>query len=351
MGGCSYSPVGVWMCVEGAGGSCFGGLGNQTGATCTGDDRPVTDAEKSCYDKSQCTGYVNGVATCVPCSSTTDNKKTEQPPASNPYSESKSERTTTNPDGTTTKTEKTYRYNPDGSVTVDTKATTTHADGSQSVANSTNTIAPGSVKIPTTTTTNTDRVNPDGTVTRSTTTNQTFPDGSNTTTNKNTTNSGQSFCKENPESPICKKSQFHGGVGGLVCDVAPGCDGDAVQCAAAEAQWADYCQDKKLADEISGTNPYKELANESVPGGNQVDIDRAANKTGAFDLNVFTSFQANRQNYIQWASACVPSAGFDFKGQHYEFDLSIICQMGDFVRLMLHVIAYMAVLRMFTSSA
>lgn len=346
VGGCSFAASNLWVCVAGPPASCYGSGGMADGQTCSGSDTPSqTDAQRQCTDKQQCPFSVNGVTTCVSCDSSSDTSKKEESPARNPYSSATSSQTVTNPDGSVTKTDKTYRYNPDGSVVVDKVTTTTYPDGSTSVAKSSTTIQPAQVKTPTTDTVTRDTKNTDGTITRRTDTTVTHPDGDKISTSKDETKSAPKFCADNPDSPICKKSSISDG-DIANCDTPPVCDGDVISCSVAKSSWQDYCESRKLSKEFA-SNPYRDLVNTSQVGGDQAAIDKASNRSGSADLNIYDRFLANRQTYISWASACISSAGFDFKGVHYAFDLSFLCQIGDFIRILLQMVAFVSVIKMF----
>lgn len=215
--------------------------------------------------------------------------------------------TTTNADGTTTDT------------TVKTTTVTNPITGEQSTS--------------TTTTTTTKDANGTPTGTSSSTTNGTGDKGG-----KNGDGT-KGFCEENPQSPICKKSSWSGD-----CDNAPVCDGDAVQCATAKAVWEHRC-----------INKWAEKANDLSAGidethlfGDQAKVDAALNKDGTKDFDILATFQAKRQNYLTFASNCSHDLSFDFKGQHYAIDTTALCQIGMVVKVLLHLAAYMALIRMLT---
>lgn len=70
-----------------------------------------------------------------------------------------------------------------------------------------------------------------------TTTTTTTDGGGNVTGTTQTTQKQESFCKENPQSSLCKQSSISGSCGGPVA-----CDGDAIQCAIAADQLKRNCQ-------------------------------------------------------------------------------------------------------------
>lgn len=212
--------------------------------------------------------------------------------------------------------------NPDGTVTDSTVKTTTTTNPHT-----------GETSTSSTTTTTTKDANGNVTGTGTTTTNGTGDQGG-----KNGDGT-KGFCQENPQSPICKKSSWTGD-----CDNAPVCDGDAVQCATAKAVWEHRCvmkwaeKDNDLSNGIDKDNLF----------GDQAKIDAALNKDGTKDFDILATFQAKRQNYLTFASSCNPDLSFDFKGVHYTFDTTALCQIGMVVKVLLHLAAYMALIRILT---
>lgn len=192
--------------------------------------------------------------------------------------------------------------------------------------------------------------NPDNSITTTTTTTNTdnstttitttvYPDGSKTTTQTNTpapnTDPTAAFCEENPDSPLCAKSSFGGACGAFTCD------GDAIQCAMAREQHNRNCS---LYDEA---NTFSNLVDKDNPGGTQAQVAAATaalNQDGSSDFDMWTTFQQKQQVYMQFSSTCPDSMGFEFKGQQYTFDLSVLCEIGKVLKLLLHLTAYMTIM-------
>lgn len=231
-----------------------------------------------------CSGKVNGVVVCTSCGSDTTTKKVES--------------------STSTKTE-------------------TPAEG------------------PPTTTENktqekTTTVNGDQVTTTTTITNE---DGSKTEETK--TESRGEFCKNNPEDTLCKGTVFSES-----CTSDPACSGDAATCAIAKATWINKCAVEELKKETAVSN----LFDDANPVGNaefQALSARALNKDGEHDFDLFATFQEKREDYLNFTSSC-PAQGlnFEFKGKTYSFDTEFVCQLGEFVRLLMHIAAYMMVARL-----
>lgn len=215
--------------------------------------------------------------------------------------------------------------------------TTTNADGTttETTTKQTTVTNPvtGQQSTSSTTTTTTKDANGNVTGTSSSTTN-----GSGDQGGKNGDGT-KGFCQENPQSPICKKSSWTGD-----CDNEPVCDGDAVQCATAKAVWEHRCvmkwaeKDNELSNGIDKDNLF----------GDQAKIDAALNKDGTKDFDILATFQAKRQNYLTFAASCNPDLSFDFKGVHYAIDTTALCQIGLVVKVLLHLAAYMALIRILT---
>lgn len=170
----------------------------KSGNLCSGSETVATagTVDKALCPTGQCYGTVNGVAQCLPCSDST--AKVEV---------------------TTTKTTA-----ADGTVTEKQTTTTTGSAGSSSSTTTTVTPSGGS---PTTTTESTEVAKP--------------------------TEDPNPFCLDNPDSPMCKSGSWSGSCPTFTCD------GDAVQCAQAQADWIQAC-------EIQATTAAKTLGDQIVAG-------------------------------------------------------------------------------------
>lgn len=192
-----------------------------------------------------------------------------------------------------------------------------------------------------TTTTRSSEVKPDGSIeqTTTTTTKQKDASGNVTSTSTSITGSGSglgAFCVANPGSQLC---QGGGGFSGN-CGAQPVCKGDAIQCAIAAATFEMNCQQLAALEEaqvfmdgLGGTEPTEAM------------VAQALNREGEFDFDIAQAFQDAQENYVSFTKSCLPPMGFTFKGHTYQFNTGFICEIGDFVRLMLHLVAYMMVLR------
>lgn len=183
MDGCSVNPSTVKASIDGTlyatwpyvstGQFCGGPPPFDSSPVSTGNDSNPAPAQ---CPANQCPGSVNGASVCVPC------KNTSAPSAAASSSQSG------NPNA------------PGGAAPTDTTSSTT-CDG---------------LKCTTTT------------ITR---------DSAGAVVGTKTEDKPQpSFCKDNPESPLCKKSGFGGSCGAYTCD------GDAIQCAIAERIHKSACE-------------------------------------------------------------------------------------------------------------
>lgn len=160
-----------------------------TGASCNmGSDgippaRPVSNSCKA----GQCPGTVNGQSVCVKCSSSTSSSKTKE-----------------------------------STSTAETPASGASSASSSSGTKTSETTCTGDKCTTTTTTTTT---NSDGSKKEQTTTVE---------------QPKNEFCQLNPSSPQCKGDESSWG--GTCQSGAFSCDGDAVQCAQAQAAWKSYCE-------------------------------------------------------------------------------------------------------------
>lgn len=163
--------------------------------------------------------------------------------------------------------------------------------------------------------------------------------GDPTTESKTETKPEADFCEANPQHPQCAGTKTGGAFSGG-CTTGFACTGDAVQCAIARAAHTEACNQKAIADDAQG---FMDGLGALEP--TEAKVAEALNRDGEFDFDIAEAFQDAQQNYVSFTASCLPPMGFTFKGQTYSFNTGFICEIGDFVRLMLHLIAYMTVLR------
>lgn len=258
IGGCSYtrsasgnfSTCSGWSDATGWS-SCYLA---QSGATCSTPNGAPSSAQAQC-PVGQCPGTINGVPVCVPCTGKTD-------------TQSSGTKTTTNPDGSTTTTTTTINSTSYGGSTTTTTTT-----------NITNTPAGGGT--PTTTTTTDTETKPK-----------------------------DSFCIENPDSPLCKQSSFGGSCGSFSCD------GDAIQCAMAKEQHKRNCvlfeteteQSTLGRDAAAGNDPFKSQFPTAEGQKQTIDLssklDQSGFLSGSCPAPLQTSFMGH-QITLDWSNACM----------------------------------------------
>lgn len=164
---------------------------------------PKDSDEKKCIDSGKGFGYVNDVVVC-----TDPMKPTEAKGKTNTTVKS-------NSDGTKTETKTDTSVKCEGGVCTTTTTTTKTIIGADGTRGDT------------TTSTDTQSTGGGG-----------APGSGGSGLDKN-----DSFCQENPNSPICKSGSFSGS-----CGAEPVCDGDPVQCATARAVFKSECKQPVLGD-------------------------------------------------------------------------------------------------------
>lgn len=222
-----------------------------------------------------------------------------------------------------------------GNTTTSTKP---NSDGTKTETTSnTSVTCAGDGSCTTTTTTTTTVINADGskgatdTKTESTT-KAGGGDGSGSGLDKS-----DPFCVENPSSPMCKQGKFGGS-----CDSGFTCEGDPAACASAKALQEQKCEQQKASEALS------EHADESLAKFDQAKADAALNKDGSKDMKLNEIWESKRKAYLDFANGCpVAEKSFTFRGATYTFDLSIVCSIGEFVKVLMHLAAYMFALRLF----
>lgn len=138
---------------------------------------------------------------------------------------------------------------------------------------------------------------------------------------------GNGFCKDNPDSIICKQSSFSGS-----CEASFTCDGDAIQCAIAREQHVRNC---KLFDTPSdesalyATEKNKEGSQtESLPGNSTVDLTANINQTDALG-----------------GGACVGDKTVSVMGQSITLPFSVLCPYLDMLGNILVAVSLLLAVR------
>lgn len=248
---------------------------------------PKDSEEKKCVDSGKAFGYVNDKVVCVtPDKTGANSTKTN---------------TTTNSDGTKTKTDTntTISCTGEGSCTTTTTTVTTvyNSDGSQK--------------------------------------SQTSDTKSETKSASSGGAQSTSFCQENPDLPICKKSSANIACGSFSCD------GDAVQCAALRIDYDNKCNVEKSA------SLFPDVNSETIKF-DKAKSDAALNKDGKSDIDLFSIWQSKRQDYVNYTKSCpAGKSTLDVMGKKIDLDITLVCTIGEFVSLVVRIGAYLVVLRLF----
>lgn len=149
------------------------------------------------------------------------------------------------------------------------------------------------------------------------TTTTTAPDGNGGTTSTTGTKTetkdqdSESFCKENPTSPLCKEGKWGGTCGAFTCE------GDAVQCAMAKEQHQRNCSLFETPTALS------ELGNQ-VAGGQDPQSGSVPSPSNASSVNISGVISSAASERVLSAS-CVPTTSISVLGTSVSLDLSSFC--------------------------
>lgn len=245
----------------------------QSGETCSTPNGSVSSGLPQC-PVGQCPGTINGSPVCVPCTGKTD-------------TQSSGTKTTTNADGSSTTTTTTTNTTSDGGSTTTTTTT-----------NTTNTPAGG------------------GTPTS-------------TTTTDTETKPKDSFCIENPDSPLCKQSSFGGSCGSFSCD------GDAIQCAMAREQHARNCT-------MFDTETAESTLGRQAAAGNDPQASNYPTAPGKVEsINLSTAIDTSNP----LASGCIADKQIAFSTFTLTLPFSVICPYLEFMGQIVLAFALLAAAR------
>jgi len=262
-----------------------------TGQACSSSQNstPADPNASACAKQGMGVGTVNGVSVCVPATSTshTTTSATQSTSASGASSSS------------TTTTETTD--NGDGSTT--TTTTTTRSDGS----------------------------------TRTTTTTGPTPSGAASGAGGNGTGADvATFCKANPNSPLCKVSSFGG-----TCSSAFTCDGDAVQCAIAKEQHERNCAffdpastGPQGADQVDKFN--KAVSDGDIPSWSPA----ASGAAGVTGIDFASGLKMDKH----WGSQCVADQTVQVFGRSAVIPWSSVCSQMQSIGVLLVSVTFLVCL-------
>ena len=130
------------------------------------------------------------------------------------------------------------------------------------------------------------------------------------------------------------------------CVSPPSCSGDVVACGVSYQAWKIRClQEKSL--EIDGSEGHYSQSDPFKSGAIGDTEKKSVNADGAFDFDILESFQEKRKNYLNFASGCMGNITINlFHGQSVSVDLSVLCRLGDIIRFILHMAAYLLAIRL-----
>ena len=289
----------------------------------TEDPKINEDPRYGCVSRGLAFGTVNGVVVChapPPDTNTvTNTRNTTADPNTGINTETTTNRVTDASAGTVTTTTRNTSTNTN--TNIKTEITTTRVYNSN-----------------TQTTTETIQT-PDGSVTRDTT-------ATNTSQGAGPTGGGSGQgggVGGDCEGPDCGPSHAGGD-----CSNPSGfnCRGDAIQCAIAKRVFEHRC----LTYWQEQDNPVSSLVNRNNLLGDVTDQQaaQALNQDGMGDPDIAEIFREKRQDWITFAEQCIDHIDFEFKGNTYSFNLAFMCEMGIFIRVIIHIVAYMTLMRAFT---
>ena len=171
-------------------------------------------------------------------------------------------------------------------------------------------------------------------------------DGSTCSKSTSKTEGQTDFCKENPENAACtgdkeaKESTFGG-----TCEAGFSCTGDAATCAIAKASHETRC--------MYSPDSTTALHDSLNPGGTAAQVTSgitALNADGSKDFNIADEFTTRNHAYVNYSSSCpVGSQSYTIGKAVFTLDGEIVCSIGNFVKLLIHILAYMALIRLFAA--
>lgn len=248
------------LCADGV---CYTFGGHYTGASCTPDapasSAPPTgdsasDSDAACVSKGLCPGTVNGAKVCIACSTKSQTTKSSSSSSSTGTSSGGSS-SSSGSTGTTTRTTECSG----SSCTTTTTTTTTNSDGSSSTKTGTD------------------------------------------------TQPASEYCVQNPTAAVCKganDSSWGGTCGSFSCD------GDAVECAIAQASWKSAC-----VMDVSSTDPLLIAGNSAMATkfSNGDPTDAGSVDVGSFDMS------------DRYTGSCPPDLVFTVWGKAIPLPISRAC--------------------------
>lgn len=265
--GCMYSRSGACVC---AGTECIGwgviatglapagsGYSPESGTSSPPPSTVPSPVSETQCGVGECSATLNGVQTCQACQGVTTAKTPSAPETV----------TTTNPDGTKTRTE---------------VVPTTTCSGGNCTTTTTETTTP---------------IAANGT------------EGASSTTTKTDTQSQQNFCQQNPKALGCGGSTFSG-----TCTSGFACDGDPVLCAVARGEWDSNCRMTTPSVQSDLANQAR-LGSATAVGAGSSSVDVPSQLTAAMGSRFFTP-------------NCIPPVHFSVRGVSFTADTTMFCNFA-----------------------
>jgi hypothetical protein len=216
-----------------------------------------------------------------------------------------------------------------------TTSTTTNPDGSSTTTTTEETTSCTGSLCSTTTTKTTETKDASGNTT-----------GTETTTEKKE-QAQPTFCEQNPKSAVCVGTEGDKSAWSGTCSAGFTCTGDAVDCAIARASWEETCATAWMR-EANDLATLGQAGVDAVSSISEADAAAALNKDGSFDWDISEVYQQSQQSYITYTSECIHVEPIEVMGATLNFDTGILCDVGTFIRVMMHILAYLGLIRAFS---
>ena len=95
-------------------------------------------------------------------------------------------------------------------------------------------------------------------------------------------------------------------------------------------------------------NDLQKLFDSNNLGGDQAIADKALNKNGDGDFDLYKEFVSSQKDYFHYSGTCPQNPEFTFKGRTYKLDISVLCTLGRFIKVLIYIFSYMLVLKLFS---
>ena len=153
--------------------------------------------------------------------------------------------------------------------------------------------------------------------------------------------SQDTFCEENPTSPLCKDNSFSGS-----CDnaAAPACDGDAVACATAAAVFEMNCNAKKEPTSAA----Y--VLGKSISEGGPDSVVSPLDPSQVTDIDV-GSIIGTAAGHRTLSGQCIPNISISTHFGSFGMDTTLFCQFASIVGYLLVAAASIHAIKMIAGAS